>query len=194
MHRRISVPGRTAPGRHPGEKRSMYTTAPGIAVLLGPMETTEFFNHIRKADLQAVKADLEAHPDWVHARDSRGSTPLIMASYYDHRELVQWLLEKGARIDEKDGAGNTALMGVCFKGYEAMASILIDAGANVNARNGMGGTCLIFAVTFDREGIARLLIEHGADKDAVDAQGHTALYHARTQGRDHLVSMLEADS
>lgn len=166
-----------------------------ISIIFTVMEnSTAFFNHVRQGNLEAVRNNLESHPELLSARDERGGTPLILAAYYDHRDLVRHLIEKGAEVDDKDGSGNTALMGACFKGYEEMAKILMESGADVNARNGMGGTCLIFAVTFNREGIAKQLIAHGADTDAVDAQGHSALYYARTQGLDHLVPILEQTS
>jgi ankyrin repeat protein len=158
------------------------------------METSEFFNQIREGNLPAIEALLNSHPQFLNSRDSRGSTPLILAGYYNHRDVVRFLLEKGVPVDEKDSSGNTALMGACFKGYAEIAEILINSGANVNARNGMGGTCLIFAITFNREPIARLLLAHGADADARDPGGKTALDHARMQGFVHLIPLLEAQS
>lgn len=158
------------------------------------MDTMEFFNQIRTGDLGGVKGSLSAHPELLIARDQRGSTPLIMASYYNNEGVVKHLLELGAPVDEKDGSGNTPLMGVCFKGYEEMAGILIEAGADVNARNEMGATCLIFAVTFKKEGVARILIAHGADLTARDSQGKSALDHARAQGLNNLLPHLGVQS
>jgi len=156
------------------------------------MDSTQFFSQIREGDLEGIRKSLEARPELLRARDPRGSTPLILAAYYDHLDLVRLLLERGTPVNEMDGSGNTALMGVCFKGYEKMARLLIGAGADVNARNGMGGTCLIFSVTFNRPEIARLLLEAGADTSARDAEGKTALDHARAQGLTDLVSLLES--
>ena len=65
------------------------------------MEQKEFFNSIREGNLEVVRKHLEGHPDLLMARDERGSTPLIMASYYDHRDMVMLLLEMGAPVDEK---------------------------------------------------------------------------------------------
>jgi len=158
------------------------------------METTDFFNSIRDGNLDRTAALLEAHPELLTSRDQRGSTPLILAGYYNQGEVVRLLLDKGVPVDEKDGSGNTALMGACFKGYTGIAEILIDAGANVNARNGMGGTCLIFAITFNREPMAHLLLEKGARADAKDPEGKTALDHARSQGLHSLIPILEAQS
>ncbi|WP_424502422.1 ankyrin repeat domain-containing protein [Robiginitalea sp.] len=158
------------------------------------MEISDFFNSIREGNLERTAALLEAHPELLTSRDQRGSTPLILAGYYNQGEVVRLLLEKGVPVDEKDSSGNTALMGACFKGYTGIAEILIDAGANVNARNGMGGTCLIFAITFNREPMARLLVEKGARVDAKDPGGKTALDHAKSQGLHSLIPILEAQS
>jgi len=151
----------------------------------------DLFDHIRNGDLQAVKKRLQEKPALKAKRDRRGSTPLILAAYYNQAEIVEFLLQGGVEVDEKDASGNTALMGVCFKGYQEVARKLIEAGADVNTRNAMGGTCLIFAITFNREDIAKLLIKHGADINAKDARGQTALDHARMQGLHSLINLLE---
>ena len=190
----VRVPIDLTPPVSEDEKRQICIPTPLIALFLQSMDITEFFSRIREGNLESIRKGVGENPELLHATDSRGATPLIMAAYYNHIPVVRYLLDQGARIDEKDGSGNTALMGVCFKGYEEMAKVLIEAGADINARNGMGGTCLIFAVTFNREGIAALLIDQGADINAVDAQGKTALYHARTQGLQNLVALLEEHS
>lgn len=158
------------------------------------METIDFFNSIREGNLNRIGELLQAYPELLTSRDQRGSTPLILAGYYNQKEVVRLMLEKGVPVDQQDASGNTALMGACFKGYTEVAEMLIDAGANVNARNGMGGTCLIFAITFNRESIARLLLEKGANVDARDPGGKTALDHARAQGLVDLIPLLMAQS
>ncbi len=150
-----------------------------------------FFDHIRKGELSAVERLLDRHPELVRVQDSRGSTPLILAAYYNQGDIVDALLKKGADVNAKDGSGSTALMGACFKGYDEVARKLIRAGADINTRNVMGASCLIFAITFKREEIAKLLISEGADTSARDARGHTAVDHARMQGLHSLVNLLE---
>lgn len=187
--------------RHSGalaekETRIICDMLPGwdISLNLYAMDSTQFFEQIRNGDLAGVQASLSKQPGLINAKDDRGSSPLLLAAYYNHKDLVSYLLEQGAAVDEKDGAGNTALMGVCFKGYTEVARLLIDAGADVNARNGMGGTCLTFAVTFKREDMAHLLIEKGADIHAADAQGNTALVQAKMQGLTNLAKFMESKS
>lgn len=152
----------------------------------------EFFAEIRQGRIDVVRAMLDKNPDLIKLKDQRGSTPLILAAYYDQAGIVDLLLQRGAEVDEKDASGNTALMGVCFKGFDEVARKLIDAGADVDARNAMGANCLIFAITFNRQSMAKLLISSGADLKAKDARGYTALDHARMQGLKPLVAILES--
>ncbi len=154
-------------------------------------EVNQYFNAIRDGDLAVVQECSRKNPRLIHSSDQRGSSPLILATYYNHVEISGFLLENGATVDEKDASGNTALMGVCFKGYNDLAKLLITSGANVNARNAMGASCLIFATTFNREYIVKLLLAHGADMHAKDDRGNTALDHARMQGLTSLTSLLE---
>jgi len=150
-----------------------------------------FFNEIRTGNIEAVKELVTEFPDLVNSVDQRGSTPLILATYYDQREMANFLLNQGAKIDAKDASGNTALMGTSFKGLVQLAVVLISRGANVNVRNALGATCLIYTATFNRKELAELLLEHGADTTVKDAGGNTALDHAQMQGFSDLITLLE---
>ena len=82
------------------------------------MSTTEsLFNSIREGNSAKVADILSADSSLLEVRDTRGSTPLILATYYNQIEISKILLEKGTDLNSKDSSGNTALMGVCFKGY-----------------------------------------------------------------------------
>ncbi len=158
------------------------------------MEQDSFFNAIRQGDLQTVKSLGEKNSKLLRSRDGRGSTPLLLAAYYNREDIVDYLLEKGVDVDDKDGAGNTALIGCCFKGYTGVAKRLIRAGADVNATNTLGSTGLIYAVTFNQLEIAKLLLSHGAEIQIRDAKGYSALDHARMQGFAQLESLLTIKS
>ena len=86
---------------------------------------TDFFNAIRAGDKEEVARFLAETPDLLQAVDSRGSSALILATYYDHLPMAKWLLEKGATVNFTDASGNTALMGVCFKGSVPLVQLLI---------------------------------------------------------------------
>ena len=110
-----------------------------------------FFNAIRSGNLANVEQQLTDQPHLINAKDDRGSSPLILASYYDHIDLTETLIQAGAKVNFKDASGNTALMGVCFKGGVELAEVLINEGADVNLTNAMGASALIFAAMFNRK-------------------------------------------
>lgn len=146
------------------------------------------FTAIRNNDLPALATIIKAQPDVLNARDERGSSPLVLASYLGHFDATKALVEAGADLNAFSATG-TALMGVCFKGYAEIAAYLIDAGADVNASDpkaANGGTALIFAAMFNKTDIVELLLEKGADAGAKDGNGLTAADNARNQGLKEL--------
>lgn len=151
----------------------------------------EFFNAIRSGNLEGIQKVLTSVPELLNAIDERGSTPLLLATYYGHMEVAKYLLDSGAEVDAKDSSGNTALMGVCFKGYENIAALLVNAGANVNHVNSMGATSLIYAASFNKIGIAKILLDNGANINTKDARGNTALENAQMQEAKEMVELLQ---
>ena len=127
----------------------------------------ELINYIRSGQVAPLKLTLESNPQLANAKDERGFTPLVLATYMGQKEIAETLLEYGAEIDAQDALGNTTLMGVCYKGSQDLAEMLITKGANINLSNKEGDTALTFAEKHGQEGIANLLIQKGAKKEAV---------------------------
>ncbi|MEJ1098086.1 MULTISPECIES: ankyrin repeat domain-containing protein [unclassified Pseudoxanthomonas] len=128
----------------------------------------------------------------IDTRDERGSTPLILASYYGHDALVKALLVAGASPNIGDAQrGNTALMGALFRGEDAVARILLDdARTLVDQRNHAGQTAVMFAALFGRTAMIEALAARGADFSLADAQGETAEGLAHKQGNDAVMEIL----
>jgi ankyrin repeat protein len=129
----------------------------------------DIFEACRTNNIEELKNALQTID--VNVKDGRGSTPLIIATYYNSLDAVKNLLEAGADTELKDGMGNTALMGVCFKGYTETAKLLLEHGADVAATNGSNNTALTFAAMFGHNELIKLLLANGADplfKDKLD--------------------------
>ena len=94
----------------------------------------------------------------VDARDAKGNTLLMLASYHGRAEVVKLLLKSGATVDLRNEKGQTPLGGVAFKGYAEIATLLLDAGANPLADQG-GQTPVDYATMFGRQEILVLLRE-----------------------------------
>ena len=102
------------------------------------------FDAIRNNDENTVSDLLKSNPELVGSRDQRGSTPLLLSTYFGLKEITHIILKYPQDLNAQDASGNTALMGVCFKGFEEIAEKLIKAGADVNTRNFNGGDCTYF--------------------------------------------------
>ncbi len=64
----------------------------------------QFFKAIREGSVKEVNELLHNESGLLQSRDQRGSTPLILATYYNQYEITELLLAKGAKINEKDGS------------------------------------------------------------------------------------------
>ncbi|KAL4867884.1 hypothetical protein BDV12DRAFT_186302 [Aspergillus spectabilis] len=74
-----------------------------------------------------------------------GLTPLCHAARKGYTQIVQFLLEKGAHVNERDKRKNTPLMYACREGHCDTAEYLIDQEADWNLQGEDGYTCLHFA-------------------------------------------------
>jgi ankyrin repeat protein len=107
-------------------------------------------------DVAALAQLLDRGAD-IDARDHRGYSALMLATYTGNQEAFDLLLARGADPDTADNAGNSALMGAAFKGHLAMVRRLLEAGADRSARNHAGLDALGFATQFGRSEIVQFL-------------------------------------
>jgi len=75
--------------------------------------------------------------------NSAGVTPLMFAANgakYPAPEMVKFLLNKGAKVNDLDNEGRSALFYAIGKIWVDVTKILIDAGADVNIKDSQGRT------------------------------------------------------
>ena len=107
-------------------------------------ETTNFFNAIRSNELEEVQQLLNANPDLVHGKDERGSTPLILATYYNHEAIANLILRKNAKIDVNavNFAGATPLIYATTFNRQAIIKMLLTKNADATVKDQRGNTAL----------------------------------------------------
>lgn len=66
----------------------------------------------------------------VDMQDAAGNTPIMLAAYHGHAELVRGLAARGADVDLANDRRQTPLAGAAFKGDTAVVQALLDAGAD----------------------------------------------------------------
>lgn len=86
--------------------------------------------YARLGDQDAIAKMLAADPRLIENEE------IIMAAVdFGHRDLVEWLLDRGANANARSSFGScgTALHSAAFEGNLAMAKLLVAAGADIRA-------------------------------------------------------------
>lgn len=76
--------------------------------------------------------------------DAEGTPPLVYASCFGHKDVVQTLLDAGATVDCQDKNQWTALMWAITNSHKDIAKILLDHGASTDVKSSSGRTPLDF--------------------------------------------------
>jgi ankyrin repeat protein len=141
-------------------------------------------------DTSAARALLEREPG-LATIPSGEVTPLRLAAYYGHRELVEVLLDRGAPHDSPASHyWDFPLHLAARRGHSEVVAALIRHGADVNAGNRGGVTPLLASARQQQNPeVIRLLAEAGADLEARDRNG-TALQLVLSEGRQDVVEEL----
>jgi ankyrin repeat protein len=128
-------------------------------------------------NLVAARAALAAGAA-VDARDSRGRTALLIATYRNDIPLTRLLIAARADVNAKDAMEDSPYL---YAGAEGRAEILkmtLAAGADLKSLNRYGGTALIPACHHGHVENVRILLGTAIDIDHVNNLGWTALLEA----------------
>ncbi|MDB2686668.1 ankyrin repeat domain-containing protein [Mariniblastus sp.] len=113
--------------------------------------------------LEAVKLIVEFGID-VNARMAKDFTAISTAAHRGKLDIVQWLLEQDAEVQEVRPDGSLyswALMGAAMGGHLEIVKLLVEHGANVHSRNGVVNA-LMQADFYGHNEVSEFLRSHGA--------------------------------
>jgi ankyrin repeat protein len=149
------------------------------AVLLAAEQTPgdRFAIAIEAANLAAVKALVEggASPDTPIEYGENKTTPLHKAAREGRRDIVKYLLSKGAQVNGRDSDGKTPLVEAVTRGFDDVVDVLLAAGADAKAADSRGNTPFSMAAGGGHFDIAEVLLKRGADPNAAFTAGITPL-------------------
>lgn len=151
----------------------------------------DFFKAVLDGDLDQVARLAAADPTLVKTC-AGGSTPLALAAFIGNVELVRFLLNHGAPVDQPlpDFTRATPLHCCVARSQTGIAGLLLDFGADVNARQIGGFTPLHAAAQNGDIEMVKLLLAYRPDVNARHAEGGTALSIAIDWGHDEMASLL----
>lgn len=144
----------------------------------------------KRGDIQTVRDLVQKGAKINEDLDEYGATALHWSAVKGHKDVAEFLIGKGAIVDQKNRDGDTALhLAVAF-GHKDLVQLLLAKGAKIDERRKEGTTPLYIAVGRNQKEIAELLISSGAEIDARNRDGVTPLYHAAGKNLPDMVGLL----
>ena len=121
-------------------------------------------------DYANVKQFLDHNPSLINSLHSEElpDTPLHLAAWQGHVDIVRLLLDRGADVNARGDGGRTPLHYAAYWGHLDVVELLIEEGADVTLTTEFGHTPLVTAAySREAEGIdaAERLLQHGARLD-----------------------------
>ena len=142
-----------------------------------------FFQSCRKGQFEMIKALIEEGVDINKEEHNSHMTPLFITSYFGYLEIVKYLIENGASVNNPI---TPPLFGASMRGQFSIVKLLLEKGANINTEDNNNMTPLFIASYFGYLEIVKYLIEHGAN---VNCQ-RTPLFGASIKGQLEIAQIL----
>ncbi len=127
----------------------------------GPQDLARYLSDLLTAYNESAGA--------VRQGECAGITPLHLAALGGQVETAQFLIDRGARPEDRDAKGDTWLHHAAGAGSLEVVQMALDRGADVSARDEAGRTALEWAVAHDHVAVVEFLLERqpGADPSAL---------------------------
>lgn len=148
------------------------------------------FRAIESLDRSNVVLLLDAGARATTWNKSKEANPLFVAINRRQPDVIELLLEYGARLETGDRRRNSALNHAAARGYPEIVELLVDHGAKLETRNSWQYTPLMTAAAGRKPSVVSRLIALGAEVDATTRIETTALTIAAYRGHADIVELL----
>jgi ankyrin repeat protein len=163
-----------------------------VPVLVGAGDERDLFESAATGALDRVQRLVRERPEAVNTHAADGHTPLGLASFFGHADVVRFLLAQGAAPDtaSRNEMNVRPLHAAAARGDVAIVKMLLAAGADPNVRQQGGYLPLHEAAHAGKTEIAHALVEAGARADLAEDKGRTSVDLAREGGHAELAEWL----
>lgn len=159
-----------------------------------PSSETDIFTAVLQGPFDDLAKLVKANPELANITNEFGQTPLFLATSSGKTNVVEFLIQNGAKWDaasavmagradvvknlltqepglttNRENLGGTLLNLAASRNQTAVAEVLLSGGADVQAANSTGISPLGCALSRQYSGMADILIAHGATENIFDA-------------------------
>jgi ankyrin repeat protein len=146
------------------------------------------FEAVQSGDVASVISLLDADPDLVNAKNEKGVSAVLLATYFGQREIAEVLLARGAELNifEAAAVGN----------LDRIKTLVAENEGLINSHSSDGFTALGLAAFFGRKEVMNFLLTHGADPNAASENQmrvmplHSAVAHRQPEIATAMVESL----
>jgi len=111
----------------------------------------------------------------IDAKNQARWTALGYACKYNYPDIVKFLIENGAAINEPVNTGSTPLAVALLAGNFDIADYLIQKKADINKSDLMGMSPLMWAAKDGNLKVVKYLVEHGANVNQQNSNSRTVI-------------------
>ncbi|XP_067653306.1 putative ankyrin repeat protein RF_0381 [Haliotis asinina] len=127
----------------------------------------------------------------INSRGWNQRTPVMVAAYEGHKDVVELLVKHGADMSLTTRFGSNILYIACEQGYPDIVKYLLSLKCvDINSRGWNQRTPVMVAAFKGRGKVVELLVKHGADLSLISGTGNNILHLACSQGNFDVVKYL----
>ncbi len=161
-----------------------------IIVFFLPVFVQDIHKAAEAGDLAKVKMLIEKNPELIKTLDSDGETPLHLAIWEGHDEIVKLFLSVIKDVNLKNARGSTLLLYAAYQGRKNIAELLLERGALFDLKNVYGRYPVHYAAREGHKGVLEMMIEKGANINIMSDEGLTPLEWALDQRHKSVIDLL----
>ncbi|XP_067653868.1 inversin-like [Haliotis asinina] len=156
-----------------------------------PAAGRDLYDASSRGDLERVKRILAEGDVDINYRGQWSRTPVMQAAWKGHRDVVEFLVGRGADVSLVDSNGNNVLHFACAGGdLETVKLILSMNVVNINSRGWYNKTPVMMALGSGHRDVVEFLVGRGADVSLVDRNGNNVLLWACIGGDLETVKLI----
>lgn len=164
-----------------------------VSIIATPLFfSDEIHDAAKKGDLDKIQKILDEHPDLLDSPDRSGFTPLHWAVIYGQKDMMKYLIGKGADIKGRNKAlrGWTPLQSALFAYNNSVADLLVAHGALQELDPEEGLTYLYLAASSGNAPLIAKLLDKGTPAAVRNKYGDTPLHKAAGNGHNDAAKIL----